>query len=452
MVNAIRELAATVQRELKLREMYSPNRTVLEAVLKTAFFCTLDKDEGEPIRFDLTYLDPSDPDPDPPLYIRSDRWIVVPFGESLPFTRASIAKVALASDHRTSMLVVYPDAATAELRIWGFLDQGTNTHKLRVGESEEGFVCPGAFQVSAVDSGHLVIRSGFLQIAELRGDDLTAAPADVFAEASPIMTALQPTIDVLSSPSRRFVRDNGGLGVARDYLDFTVTGRMNQSLRRLLLRIQGYGHGGAILITPSLRGKRLNIKHQIDYSRLGKAITRVALRENVGSYLYEDVIDCARPVDGAVPRDLYFDYSVNDDELDDAKDELDGTLWFISLLSRIDGLVLMDRSLTVRGFGVEILVKQPPRQVWEAHDAAAEDKTALPYDHFGTRHRSMMRYVAAVPGSVGFVVSQDRGVRAMTLVDGEVIFWKDIQLLLDFGAGRSALSPLPPELAEHVDG
>lgn len=443
MASTISEFAATVANELKLRKRASPRRSVLEAVLNVAFFCTLDKDEGEPIRFDLTYLDPLNPDPDPPFYVRSDRWVVVPFAESLPFTRASIAKVALASDHRTSMLLVFPDHDTGELRIWGFVDQGTNTHKLRTNESEEGFEPPGAFQVSAVDAGHLIVRAGFLQIAELRGNDLTAAPADVFGE-SPIMAALEPTVDLLSNPSRKFVQKNGGMTVDPDELAFAVDHRIGHSLRRLLLRVQGYGHGGAILITPNLRGSRLNIKHRINYSRLGQSITKYALRETHGSDLYWEIFGGEHRLSDVIPRILHLDYTINNDEFDDAKDELDGTLWFISLLSRIDGLVLLDRTLTVRGFGVEIAVRKQPQQIWEAHDAAGTKRTPLAYDHFGTRHRSMMRYIAAVPGSVGFVVSQDRGVRAMTLVDGDVLFWKNVQLLADFGT-RGSSQAEPPE-------
>jgi hypothetical protein len=57
--------------------------------------------------------------------------------------------------------------------------------------------------------------------------------------------------------------------------------------------------------------------------------------------------------------------------------------------------------------------------------------TALDYNHFGTRHRSMMRYCAAVPGSVGFVVSQDGDVRAITRVRDDLVVWENVKLRLD---------------------
>jgi len=54
---------------------------------------------------------------------------------------------------------------------------------------------------------------------------------------------------------------------------------------------------------------------------------------------------------------------INADDAKDAKSELNGALWFISLLSRIDGLVLMDQHWHVRGFGVEITVKDEPDNI-----------------------------------------------------------------------------------------
>ena len=40
----------------------------------------------------------------------------------------------------------------------------------------------------------------------------------------------------------------------------------------------------------------------------------------------------------------------------------------------------------------------------------------------------MMRCCAVNPGSVGFVISQDGDVRAMTQVGGQVVLWENIRL------------------------
>ena len=50
-----------------------------------------------------------------------------------------------------------------------------------------------------------------------------------------------------------------------------------------------------------------------------------------------------------------------------------------------------------------------------------------PY-HYGTRHRSMMRYCMAHPGSVGFVISQDGEIRAITRVQQRLVMWENLEV------------------------
>jgi hypothetical protein len=95
---------------------------------------------------------------------------------------------------------------------------------------------------------------------------------------------------------------------------------------------------------------------------------------------------------------------------------------------------LLNPDLSVRGFGVEITVAGEPDSLRLAADADAEDTIELPYTRWGTRHRSMMRYCWAVPNSVGFVLSQDGDVRAMTREDDALVVWENPLLQLEIDA------------------
>jgi hypothetical protein len=119
-------------------------------------------------------------------------------------------------------------------------------------------------------------------------------------------------------------------------------------------------------------------------------------------------------------------------DLEEIRNELGGAIWFISLLTRVDGLVLLNQNLEVQGFGVEITVGEEPSEIYAAGDAWASEwlLRKVDYQHYGTRHRSMMRYCAKFPGSVGFVISQDGDVRVMTKVDERLVVWENIQLQL----------------------
>ncbi len=133
-----------------------------------------------------------------------------------------------------------------------------------------------------------------------------------------------------------------------------------------------------------------------------------------------------------MPVGLYLDEVVAGYHLEEIRNELGGVIWFISLLTRVDGLVLLNQNLEVQGFGVEITEAEEPSEIYTAGDVWASDYLLkkVDYQQYGTRHRSMMRYCAKYPGSVGFVISQDGDVRVMTNVDGRLIVWENIQLQL----------------------
>ncbi|HEX9927087.1 MAG TPA: hypothetical protein VGB02_00960, partial [Pyrinomonadaceae bacterium] len=135
-----------------------------------------------------------------------------------------------------------------------------------------------------------------------------------------------------------------------------------------------------------------------------------------------------------IPASLYLEKEVAGDELIDNSSEIEGTLWFISLLTKVDGLVLMNPYLEVRGFGTEITFSDEPSEIFVANTRNATRKSLkkADYNHYGTRHRSMMRYCSQIENSVGFVISQDGDVRVITQVDGNLVIWENIKLQQHF--------------------
>lgn len=100
----------------------------------------------------------------------------------------------------------------------------------------------------------------------------------------------------------------------------------------------------------------------------------------------------------------------------------------LSSLSRIDGLLWLNHDLILQGFGVLITTKKEPVEVYRADDAHGKKLNPIEIHNFGTRHRSMVRQCWKDPRSVGFVVSQDGDVRAVTRHDGKIVVWESIRL------------------------
>lgn len=422
-------LARAVCSELKKRESVCPRLDVLVTLFEAMYFASLKTEESVPISFHLAYLDPNDTEPYPAGKITNDRWMFIQLAQPIPVTIPNLIKIANASDPRTSSFAVYHDPYE-HLFVWGFVDQGNSYNDYVNYESETGSARPGLFQASIVGIGHLVAYIEMKKIAELKINTLIRSTSDVLRRG-PILQALMPGINAYLDAVGQAVSEDKYED--RSHWEATLTSSWLETLCRLLLRVQRFQHGGAILITPETSLRGLNIKYELPYDRLRSALeNQGSLRTELAyasNQIWEKYIDKDA---NEIPVDLYLDESINRGDLEDNRREIEGTIWFLSLLTRVDGLVLLNQSLDLQGFGVEITFPDEPSSIFMAGNPSATTKQlrSIDYKHYGTRHRSMMRYCGQVPGSVGFVVSQDGDVRAMTQVQDHLVMWENIKLQL----------------------
>lgn len=424
-----RDLARAVHAELTRKSETYPRLAILVNLFETMYYASLQTEESERISFHMVYLDPTDPDPEPQSQITKDRWMVVQLADPIPLTTANLIKLANASDPRTSSFAIYHDEQ-GHLFVWGFVDQGGSYSEYVNYEAEEGTARPGSFQATIAGAGHLIAFIEMKKIAELKVNALLVSVSDVLG-GGPIHEALRPGIETYLQAVQAQVLANKYKAHSPSKTNL-VAGWL-QTLSRLLLRIQRYRHGGAILITPdnSLRG--LNLKYELTYDRLRSALEDNAVLRIAQSYFSQKIwSDYINRDAETVPVTLYLDESTAQDNLKANRRELEGTIWFLSLLTRVDGLLLLNPSLEVQGFGVEITIQDEPASVYMSGNRSATPNSLrrIEYNHYGTRHRSMMRYCSLVPGSVGFVVSQDGDVRALTQVRGQLVMWENIKLQL----------------------
>jgi hypothetical protein len=391
------------------------------------FFASIRTEESQPITFHIAYLDPADPDPNPPRRKVQDRWSCVALGVRVPFTLSAITKLAKASDPRSSSLAVFQDEEG--LFIWGLIDQGNSYFDFVNHNVDSGPERPGAFQASIAGVGHLAVYREYELLADYRIEAVRPSAVEVLSEGV-IVEALWPGI------ARHIIKVREQFSEeaysAREHWDASLVSGWLSALRRILLRMQMYRHGGALLISSEQID--LNIKYSLSYERLRTCLERKAAfqikRTIATDTIFDDYMEKKAP---KIPKRLYLDEWIADRDLEETRDEFDGIVWFVSLLSRVDGLILLSPDLEVSGFGVEILTRDSPEKVARADVASPKptNLTPLDYQHFGTRHRSMMRYCNAHPGSVGLVVSQDGDVRAMTKLGDTVVVWENIKLRLD---------------------
>jgi hypothetical protein len=424
-----KDLAEAVQSELIRRRCECPQLEVLTEFFEAMYFASLKKEESESVAFHIVYLNPDRPDPEPPKYPPQDRWSCVRLAEPVPLSGKSFMKMSGASHPRTSSLAVHLDSQ-GRLMVWGLIDQGNRYHDYVNLDSDSGPERPGLFQASVTGVGHLVAYIGYERIAELRQNSLVRRAIDVLAEGA-VYLALEPGIlahhaAVQPELVELFgdVQTDEGSDAPWSWLS---------SIRRLLLRVQNLRHGGAFLVTSGEYTAGLSIKHKMKYDRLRSALERLEIAQ-ARQYMASSAVEAEYMDKDAedMPVALHVEEIVAGYDVEEIQRELNGTIWFIALLTRVDGLVLLNERLEVTGFGVEITTREEPSEVFIADDIYATESKLMRVDYqlYGTRHRSMMRYCAKVPGSVGFVVSQDGDVRVMTSVRNRLVVWENIQLQL----------------------
>jgi len=426
----VSELARAVNRSLERHGVRSPGTTVLARLFQTVYLTTLKTEEGAPLQMRVALIDPRNPDPDAPRNPRPDHWMITRLERPLPLTVSNLAKLSRAADPWNSSLAVHYDAR-GQFFVWGLVDQTIHFNAILVREADSGYAPPGTIQVAATGPATLTVYREMGFIARLAQDKLLKRQNDVFY-SGPILGQLGPGIEKYIRKVQRRLGSNRTKLVS-DYRNW-LQRKWVDTLCRLLIGIQRCRHGGALLIAR--RTKDLHVKYSINYERLPKALTDLAVA-TIQSDLLSDRIcsNYLEPSKDSLPVALYLDESVTDGDRGDCEKEVTGCVRFISSLSGVDGLILVAPDLIVQGFGGEVLTKHDPDPVYLSEDTRARERDLSPVDptHFGMRHRSMMRYCFAHPGSVGFVVSQDGEVRALTRLRDRLIMWENLKILSFWG-------------------
>ncbi len=395
------------------------------SLFETMYFASIKTEESEPIIFNIVYLDSPEKGSSQLYESPHDHWSIVQFSDPIIFNLQNIIKLAKASDPRSSSLAVYNDKEN-KLYIFGLIDQGNRYYDYVNYETELRPERPGIFQASLEMPGNIIAYINHKKIAELRVNLIVQRAINVFSEG-PIRDTLNAGLNSYLSSIKRKLSPT----VAETIIDSEdeLTKYWFSAICRLILRIKSYRHGGALLFSNARKDSGLTIKYPISYSRLRLSLIKRAV--NRANLLHKSkLIDNLINDEEDIPLELYLEERGFDDNLVQLKSEIDGSLWFISLLSRVDGLILLNRRLDVRGFGVEIKSSEVPDNIFRCSNRIPTKTSLQPadYNHFGTRHRSMMRYCWNYEDTVGFVVSQDGEVRAITKQNDQLLIWDNIQL------------------------
>ena len=386
----------------------SPAPEHLREMIVTAFYASLEKEEGNEVQFALACLDQET--------LRSphsgvDVWCPCLFEEPIAFSVETITKLAPAVNPAYSVIAV--SAIQKNLYIVGVVRVSRARYRLSRNEVTSGRLTPWqCVVVKALAPGRLRVDVG--------GDHVAS-----FARGSVRQT---DGVNVLGSG---LIRDRLWNLANKNGLDCF---HYCEVVHRTLLSLWERGHGGIVIIQEAAD------LHPFEGG----------FRISAGGTNLQDAVRGLEGYDPATVRIELSDHPVVESEderrlrlerererrqLERELEKLhfleDATDFAADLASRDGALVLRD-DLTTLAFGVRIVVEGGQPEILHAITSDAQQvKCGSPIAHLGTRHNSAARFAGHSLDSVVFVVSEDGSTSAMYRPSAEsaVHIWRPVALV-----------------------
>lgn len=401
-----------------------PPLVSLEELLDACYHASLMREEERPVSFRLVLADPGafPADGGPPSGFHR-----LVFPEALPLDEDVLRLLSPAADYHRS-LIGARGVEGGRLEVWGMVHSGPGWVKATQGGRGRPAPLPRAPVVHVTGPGRVVLAKGDAPVAELRGGTLSGPRADVFdsrwlpASFAPV----KAEIVELHDEARRRAAASGEPWAP---LDPDLIRHVGQhTIRRVIAVMRAARHGGTVVFVPpelteELSGENPYVSFRHPF--LGEEPRRRFRTLIVGAMNRLAEVH-GRGGEGSYHRVVgWEDYEGSRDEglaeLDEAVFEV---AHLIAALSAVDGAVIMTKRFEVLGFGAEISGALPAaRTVARALDPEGGKVEQESTDGVGTRHRSAYRLCGALPGAVAVVVSQDGGVRFVTLRGDAVTYW-----------------------------
>jgi len=392
-----------------------PSPADLRHILATAFFASLEREEGRSLRFVLCCA--------PGIEVLRDGFgeavPVVPLSPTRPISVEALRALAPAvSPDNAAILVRCPraDETAGPCEIAGVLHVGGNLARARTGRSFYYRPAPFALMIDVRDAGELHIYQGGMKLASLKAGRLHDQVAYSALEFLPITDLLARGEDALRP--RIVAPDHEP---ARETSDFEWTALLNTILC-IVNGVKAHGHGGTVLLVAPGSEATLPIraKFSVDESR-SVLSDRFVEFLNTRHVLTEARLHRKRTGESTVP-DAALSHLQNaafaaEESLADAADVVAG-------LTAVDGALVLTSDLRIPGFGAEIVLDAAvPVTVYQA--AARFSRAGLgpevDSESFGMRHRSALRCVGVAEATAAFVASQDGRVSFFWKQDGRVM-------------------------------
>lgn len=416
-ISPLELLASFVSEDQYIKEKFITPE-LLVRLFEPVFYTSLKSEEGQYVQFTITFFNhetrPTNKAKNKNL---REGWSYIPFKKRMALNVDNLIKLSKAADPWSSSIAVVSDGS-GYIFIYGLIDQALHQQSYINLEDDNKPEQPGIFQVTVAGIGVLSIMKPGSLIATLKQDKIIKTYLNVFQKgpvAEDIVAVAQNTDEEVKS---FFFDRELDMDELRYYFTTSKIPYRN-SLSRILNKIRSYKHGGAVLLTDDYNNKDLDIKYELTYKRIKEAIVKYkinAVRSN-----FE-----ASEEDGQTETLKLHRLKA---EKQSIERELKGAIRFTAAQSCVDGLIVIDKTFTVQGFGGVILLDSFKGDVYiSSSPIPSINMRTKDASSWGTRHRTMFAYCYKYPDSLGFVISQDGDIRAVKRIGDKLIIWENISI------------------------
>ncbi|MHB9072950.1 MAG: putative sensor domain DACNV-containing protein [Desulfobaccales bacterium] len=366
-----------------------PNITDLRTIIEVSFFASLRREEDHPLTFAIALLPHWEVEQEQQSSGRKQR--IMHFSENLPFTVDSISKLSPAFDHKITALIVGPKTKERkDYELWGAMYYSSSPRPFHeVPASVDFLFRPDVLMVTVTSVGSLLLSRANSQLCRfIGGNIIPSAPTPFSSKAMG-----KHIIETIKNGEGFKKFGTFYWQLFRPAIDYLLS---ETSLR---------GHGSTIILLPNDSLETYTTKY-------------------ICKYRFKETLQ----IDKLIMKQLsYSDHDPTSCIIILACNKLIAEqLSFLAQLACIDGALLLTSDLHIVAFGSILNTPNWNGRVITGPDGFGGGGNMFEVTTLGTRHNSAINFIGACPGSVGFIISQDRMIRGFVRDDEHTILcWPD---------------------------